>query len=119
MIAALTVLPLILVLWAVEWLAGFCGARLPKRSWKRLPLAILAIGVNLGIPALQIYLLTTLVSNRFAHEVFFYLLVAEYVPAIALVFIAGIREEQAKKRRELAGTQETSNAPASIVSGKK
>ena len=101
MIAVLAVTPLVIALWGTAWLAGTCGSRYPKTSWKRLPVALLVIGASLGVPALQIYLLTVLISDKFAHDVFFYIVVAECVPAIALVFYAGIREDKARKRRDL------------------
>ena len=119
MISIIPTLPLIIVLWAVAWLAGSSGSRLPKKSWKRLPVAILVIGVSFGVPALQVHLLTTIVSDRFAHDVFFYILVSEYIPAIALVFYAGIREDRMKKRREMAGTQAEDGAAAKAHSEKK
>ncbi len=98
MIAIWAVAPLIIVLWLVAWISGSCGATLPKKDWKRLPLALLALGTYLGIPALQVYFLTALGSNAFAHGVFFYMLVPEYVVAIFLTFVALIRGNRAKKR---------------------
>lgn len=102
MIAVLAVTPLIILLWAVAWLAGFCGVRLPKKSWTRLPVAVLAGGVILGTPVFQVYLLTTIVSKQFAQDIIIYVLVAEYIPAIVLSFYAGIREDRAMKRREVS-----------------
>lgn len=113
MIAVLTIIPLIVALWAVAWLAGFCGATLPKKSWKRLLIAVLVIGASLGIPALQVYLLTTLVSDNFAHKVFIYILVAEYVPGIALIFYAGFRGDHKKKRRDPTGSQSATSVGVS------
>lgn len=119
MIAALAVVPLAIILWVVAWLAGLFGSMLPKKSWRRLPVAVLVIGASFGVPALQVHLLTALISDQFAHDVFVYILVAEYVPGIALIFYAGIREDRMKKRREEAITKAADGGAAKAVSWKK
>ncbi len=84
----------------MAWLSGFGGARLSKKDWKRLLLALLAVCAYLGIPALQIYLLTTLELNEFAHRVFIYILVPEYVIAIFLTFSLGSAQDVRRNRRD-------------------
>ena len=100
MLPILAVLPSIIVLWLVAWLSGFCGSRLPRTDWKRLPLALLALCACLGIPVLQIYLLTTLISTEFAHRAFLYILIPEFAIAALLTFVALIGDARTKKLRE-------------------
>lgn len=99
MLAILAILPTIVALWAVVWLCGVFGVRLPKKSWKRLAIAVISIPTIFGILVLQVYLLTTLKSGKFARDVFVYIVVAECVPGIVLGFFAAVREGRAKKRR--------------------
>lgn len=111
MIAVLSMMSSILVLWAFAWAAGLYGARLPKRSWMRLLLALLSVSGCLGIPILQVYLLTILRSEKFAHDVFIYLLVFECLPGIGLVYYATVREERAKRRRVQSKADPTARSP--------
>lgn len=96
MVAMLAILPSVFVLWAVAWLNGVLGARLPKKSWKKLPLAALVVATYLGVPVLQIHLLTVLKSERFARDVFIYVALAEYIPGIVLIFLGATRENREK-----------------------
>jgi hypothetical protein len=103
MVAVISTIPLILALWFVAWLCGVFGVRLPKNSWNRLLLAIAAICTCLGVPVLQVYLLTILGSDVFAHDIFIYVLIFEGVPAIAITFYALIREGRLRKTSTVFG----------------
>jgi hypothetical protein len=97
------------VFWGTIWLVIWCAFRLPKWSWIKLPLAILWIGGFWGIIVLQAHLWQTLEPTGTDHKVFDQVLFPEIIPGLILMFWILIREDRAKKRREVSASKSAAN----------
>jgi hypothetical protein len=107
------------VFWGIIWFTVWCGYRLPRWSWLRLPVILLSLGCLAGIIVLEAYLWQRLEPQGTNHKVFDQVLFPEIIPGLALMFWRIILEDRAKKRSEAADSQPAGNGPVSAFSGKK
>jgi hypothetical protein len=107
------------VFWAIVWFTVWCGYRLPKWSWYRLPVTLLSLGSMAGIIVLQAHLWQGLEHQGTDHKVFDQVLFPEIIPGLILMFVKMMLEDRAKKRREAADSQPAVDASAGVSSGKK
>jgi hypothetical protein len=119
MIPGVIVLLLAPLLWAIAWFGVLYGSRLPKKSWKRLPVAILSLSGLWGIMFLQLNLLSAIGSAAFVRKMFIYITTLDWLPAIVFILVAAIREDRAKKRRGASSPQPAVDASADVASGKQ
>jgi hypothetical protein len=94
----LVVLLLAPIVWGLMCFAAFCGSRLPKWSWKRLPLALLVLVGLPGIVVAQAYWLTTIAPNGFDRGFLVYPVLTDVIPAIAIGAYVANRGDRAKKK---------------------
>jgi hypothetical protein len=81
------------LLWAAIWSCVRYGSRLPKFSWKRLPVAILGLGALSIVISFQISLLRGLKPGKALGNVLLYVVMYDCLPAIALTLIEVFRAE--------------------------
>jgi hypothetical protein len=107
------------VFWGIIWFTVWCGYRLPRWSWYRLPVTLLALGSLAGIIVLQAHLWQGLEPQGTNHKVFDQVLFPEIIPGLLLMFGKMILEDRAKKRRDAASPQPAGDASAGAFTGKK